>query len=339
MSAPRGKPPEGPNGVLQLVTDTVLSLSQGGQILAYQPPADAELCLPEAKVVGVHLKEILPRRYLDEALRMIEAALRTGRLQTASFEIPVNSLVRELEVRMVSGRPNEVLAVVRDATDRRRLEREILEISHREQQRIGQDLHDSLGQHLTGISFLSKALEHKLKALRLPEAAQASEIAQLVVDTLGHTRTIARGLFPMELESSGRLAPALTELAANVEKLFKVGCRVEIEDGLDVRDARVSTELFRIAQEAISNAIKHGKAQRIVVALARGDSCLSLQIQDDGAGLNPGVEGAGLGRRIMRFRANRIGGKLCMATSEEGGAAVICEFPEPRRSGTEALEP
>ena len=329
MSGSPGELSEAQSGVLRLVTDTVLSLSADGTIVDYRPPADPELCLPARKVVGVQLKQILPRRYFDEAMRLIHSTLRTQSLQTHSFEIPVNSLVREFEVRMVPVGFDAVLAVVRDATDRLRLEREILEISHREQQRIGQDLHDSLGQHLTGISFLSKALEHRLKALGLPEAAQASEIAQLVVDTLGHTRTIARGLFPMELESSGRLSPALAELVTNVEKLFKVGCRLEVENGLEVRDARVSTELFRITQEAISNAIKHGKAQRILVSLGRGETLLTLKIQDNGGGLKPGAEGSGLGRRIMSFRANRIGGKLRLEPLDTGGVLVICDFPEP----------
>lgn len=315
--------------VLQLFTDTVLRISGEGVVLEYQPPNDPEFRLPSDKVVGCTLAEVIPGRYAEDAMGWVDAALSTGELQTATLEIPINSVVRELEVRVVPFDREQVIALVRDVTDRRRLEREILEISHREQQRIGQDLHDSLGQHLTGISFLSKALESKLTRLKLPEAGQAGEISQLVVETLGHTRNIARGLFPVELERTGRLTPALKELVDNLEKLFRVSCRLDVQEGLEVSDARVSTELFRITQEAISNAIKHGKAKRITVRLQRGPECTQLFIQDDGVGLQKNANSSGLGRRIMSFRAHRIGGRLEVASMDIGGTLVTCEFPNP----------
>lgn len=275
------------------------------------------------------MQDLLPGRYADEAMQMIGRALRKESVQNHTVEIPVNSLVRELEARVVACGVDEVMVLVRDITDRQRLEKEILEISHREQQRIGQDLHDSLGQHLTGISFLSKALQTKLTSRNIPEAPLAGEIAQLVVQTLAHTRNIARGLFPVELETTGRLAPALTELAANTEKLFRVACRLELDPELDIADARISTELFRIAQEAISNAIKHGKARRICLRLQSCPPHAKLLIQDDGGGIVAGTGASGLGLRIMGFRANRIGGRIDVSPLEIGGTLVTCEFPRP----------
>ena len=325
--------------MLQLFTDTVLRISGEGMVLDYQPPSDPEFRVPPEKVMGLTLGDFIPGRYADEAMRLVDAALSTGELQSATLEIPINSVVRELEVRIVPFDRDQVLALVRDVTDRHRLEREILEISHREQQRIGQDLHDSLGQHLTGISFLSKALQHKLTDLKISEAAQAGEIAQLVVETLGHTRNIARGLFPVELERNGRLIPALKELVLNVEKLFRVPCRLEIPDGLDVVDIRISTELFRISQEAISNAIKHGKAKRVTVRMQRDSGILRLLIQDDGVGLVENPKSSGLGRRIMSFRASRIGGRLEIAALDIGGTLVTCEFPDPSLKGDATLRP
>src|SRR5207237_2860566 len=139
-----------------------------------------------------------------------------------------------------------------DVSEQRLLEKEVLEITNREQTRIGQDLHDGLGQHLTGITFLTRALETRLSSQSLPEAEEAAEIGRLVLQALSQTRNLARGLFPIELESN-ELAPALRELAATVEKLFNISCAVETDDNLVVAANRtVVNHLFRLAQEAIN---------------------------------------------------------------------------------------
>ena len=151
--------------LLGLLPDTILRIRRDGTILEYHPSQDSELSLSVSQVQGGRLQDLLPGRYAEEAMELIARALRKDLVQSHTVEIPVNSLVRELEARVVACGVDEVMVLVRDVTDRQRLEKEILEISHREQQRIGQDLHDSLGQHLTGISFLSKALQHKLTSL------------------------------------------------------------------------------------------------------------------------------------------------------------------------------
>ena len=315
------------HALLGLLSESLVRVRADGTVLDYHAPADSELALRQDKVIGSKLQTLLPGRLADEAMEFVQTTLGSGRSQWLTTEVPINSVVRELEARAVALAEDEVLVVIRDVTDRQRLEKEILEISHREQQRIGQDLHDSLGQHLTGISFLSKALQGKLTTRKVPEADQAGEIAQLVVQTLAHTRNIARGLFPMELETTGRLTPALNELVANTEKLFRISCRLDIDPGLEVSDARLSTELFRITQEAISNAIKHGKAKRVCVRLQHNTPGARLLIQDDGSGIPPTRQSTGLGLRIMSFRANRIGGRLEVAPMEIGGTLVTCDFP------------
>jgi signal transduction histidine kinase len=330
--APWPSPGKAFHSLLGLVTDAVARVRvSDGVVLDFHPAQESDLSIAPERVRGRHLTELLPGRLATEAIALAESALRSGRMQAQTVEIPLNSLAREIEARAVPLADDEVLALLRDVTDRQRLEKEILEISHREQQRIGQDLHDSLGQHLTGISFLSKALQTKLKALKIPEAAQAGEVAELVVQTLAHTRNIARGLFPVELETTGRLLPALTELVANTEKLFRVTCHLESDPAIDIAHPRVSTELFRIAQEAISNAIKHGKARRVCVRVqATGPGAARLVVQDDGSGIPAGRQGPGMGLRIMNFRAGRIGGRLEVARMELGGTAVVCDFPLPR---------
>src|SRR5262249_1883067 len=149
-----------------------------------------------------------------------------------------------------------------------RLEKEILEISDREQRRIGQDLHDGLCQQLAGIELMSQVLEGKLAPRSKSDAARAGEIAGHVRDAISQTRLLARGLSPAPLDSEG-LMSALQELASNTEKIFSVACRLDCRTPVLVEDHAAATHLFRIAQEAVSNAIKHGKARRIAIHLKR----------------------------------------------------------------------
>jgi two-component system, LuxR family, sensor kinase FixL len=210
-------------------------------------------------------------------------------------------------------------------TERKRLEREIIEASSREQQRIGQDLHDSLGQHLTGITFLAKVLERKLAGKSLGEAQEAAEIGRLVMQALAQTRNLARGLFPAELERNGLVA-ALRELVTGIERTCSVKCSLQADEKIAVQDNVLATHVFRIAQEAMNNAVKHGRARHIEVTLAPKGDRIELTVCDDGNGFGPEAKMDGLGLRIMHYRARRIGGALEVATTEQGGTRVTCLF-------------
>lgn len=228
-----------------------------------------------------------------------------------------------------------VLRLGMDITERKRLEREILDVARAEQQRIGQDLHDTLGQQLTGISFLAKALEQKL-ATRLPaEAGQAALISQMMNEAIGQTRFLARGLSPINLKAGG-LAKAFQELAANVETIFGIACGSEVDEEIAIADEATATHLYRIAQEAVNNAVKHGRPSRIDVRLSRRDGMIRLSVDDDGVGLPETLESVeGLGLRIMSYRARMIGGSLEARRAEGGGTRVVCTFcgqEEPKKA-------
>ena len=166
----------------------------------------------------------------------------------------------------------------------KRLEGALLEISAREQRRIGVDLHDNLGQHLTGTAFMSKALQQRLEARGLPEAVEAGKIVTLVNKAIEKTRELARGLVPVVSGADGLMA-SLQRLAGEVEDFFSVSCRFVCDVPVLLDDVVAGTHLFHIVQEAVSNAIKHGRATRIVVTLsARGDSG-RLAIEDNGVGI------------------------------------------------------
>jgi signal transduction histidine kinase len=210
--------------------------------------------------------------------------------------------------------------------EHRRLEKEILEISDQERRRLGQDLHDGLCQHLAGIELMSQVLGQKLGKRSKADAARAHEIARHVRDAISQTRALARGLSPVTLESEG-LASALLELAASTEKIFGVSCRVECPPPPPVPGPAVATHLYRIAQEAVSNALKHGKASKIVFRLISVNKRTVLEIIDNGTGFpEPMPEQKGLGLRFMRYRAGMIGGELSFAKKPGGGTVVSCSL-------------
>lgn len=216
------------------------------------------------------------------------------------------------------------VALNRFAADQR-LEREILEIGDRERARIGQDLHDGLGQILGGVAFLAKTLEEKLAARGAEEAVEASRLVKLLEQGVSEARRIARGLFPRELESQG-LANALKDLAALTAEVYRVVCTVEVDD-LETEQAEVARHLYRIAQEAVSNALKHGRAGRIEIRLARDERWLSLTVADDGSGIGSASGSNGMGLHLMRYRAQVLGGSLAIEEIAPHGTLVRCSCP------------
>jgi two-component system sensor kinase FixL len=230
-------------------------------------------------------------------------------------------------------RPAKLRGVSFDITERRRMEREISEISERERQRIGQDLHDELGQILTGIACIGTSLAEELERKSLTEAATAAKIAELTNQAIKQTRTLARGLYPVELETNG-LFSALQELAANAETLFGISCRLRCDEAISAPANDVAIHLYRIAQEAIDNAVRHGKAGHIWIRLWDQNGIGVMSVVDDGAGLSaPPREHPGMGLRIMKYRAEMIGGILQVRKGHHVGTIVECSFQ--RRAGWE----
>ena len=208
----------------------------------------------------------------------------------------------------------------------RELEHEILRVSEAEQRRIGHDLHDGLGQQLAGIRFMTSALQGKLAAKSLPEAAEAAQIEEMAVEAIRQARGLARGLCPVEPEEGG-LAAALEQLAASIESTSRVSCSLVCEHAPPIREPATALHLYRIAQEAASNAIRHGRPKRIVIRLDGAGGRGTLTVRDDGVGLPAeATRGEGLGLRIMEHRASVIGGSLEVRPHDEGGTVVTCTF-------------
>lgn len=222
----------------------------------------------------------------------------------------------ELEAR-VAERTRELAdsntALRAEMVERRRLEGELISASEREQMRIGQELHDGLGQQLTGVALLGEVLHRRLRTQGLPEAEQARRIEALVSEAVSHTRLLARGLFPVELEAHG-LMSALEQLAVNTRRLHDVRCIFRCDQPVlleDREDRATAIHLYRIAQEAITNALKHSQARNLLIELQRDADGIRLSVRDDGVGLRaPGGQADGMGLRTMHYRANLIGAEL-----------------------------
>jgi signal transduction histidine kinase len=229
-----------------------------------------------------------------------------------------------------------VLRLGMDITERKRLEREIINVAQAEQQRIGRDLQDALGQQLTGISFLAKALEQRLAAKAPAEAGQAAMISQMITEAIARTRGLARGLSPVAVHAGG-LPKALYELAADVERVFGLACRADLDDEARVSDEAVATHVYRIAQEAVLNAVRHARASSIRVCLSQRNGTVRLAVEDDGVNL-PTSRGSteDLGLRIMGYRARMIGGRLETGRGENGGTRFVCTFSDETDRGRES---
>ena len=223
-----------------------------------------------------------------------------------------------------------VVGLAQDITDRKVLQKQVSDVSASEQQRIGQEIHDELGQQLTGLSFLAKSLQRKLSEQSLAEAEDAAAIAEGIQDSIGEVRRLVRGLAPVDLDENG-LKIALEHLVDTIAQRSQIQCRLTIAFEVRMADNTIATHLFRIAQEAVNNAVKHSEAQRIDVSLIGHEGMILLRIHDDGngmSGLQKGASGrtsqGSMGLEIMRHRAAIIGANLEIKSSSDFGTEVVC---------------
>lgn len=230
-------------------------------------------------------------------------------------------LQRELETRV----RQRTAALNDEVQARAQLQKELVETAEREQRRISYDMHDGLCQHLTGAALASHVLGQKLADKSLPETKEANHLVDLVEEAIELTRTLARGLDPMEVRT-GRLADNFQALAARKSEQFKVNCQFEGHQAVPLHDVEVATQLYWIAQEAVINAARHGKARHINIRLDYVANKIILTITDDGIGLPENLgNGDGMGLRIMAYRAEMIGATFHIERlSSLTGTRVTC---------------
>ena len=227
-----------------------------------------------------------------------------------------------------------IYATARDVTRPRQLEREVLEVVDRERERLGIEIHDGLCQSLAGIAALSATLSRRLAAASDPAGSAASrEITKLLNESIAEAHDLAHGLGPIGI-TEGSLDGALENLALNVRHRFEVSCTLAWDPSFAGLRREAETHLFRIAQEALNNAVTHGRPRRIEIRLTSENGKGLLTVRDDGAGLpeeprNP----RGIGLHAMAYRARLIGGSLEVRRRARGGTVVTCAFPVPEDPG------
>jgi PAS domain S-box-containing protein len=281
--------------------------------------------------VGRDYGEVHTDRRHETILRRV---LETGRPYRAT-EAPLETDGSESErtywdwaaesVTCEDGAVAGVLLTLMDVTEEKRLRDQVITAGETERQRLGQDLHDSLGQNLTGMAYLAEMLARRLAEAAHPSLAQeAGTIARLAQKAGARARVVARGLCPVDL-SEEAFVEALRNLLDETREVYGVACALECPGPVRLRDIAVATDLYRIVQEAVHNAVRHAEPTRLRVQLQAHDGSLRLTVEDDGKGLpEEPAQGDGMGLRVMAYRCRRIGGRLHVERRPEGGTRIRC---------------
>ncbi|MFN1834169.1 PAS domain S-box protein [Balneola sp. MJW-20] len=318
--------------ILNTTVDAIISIDRYGIIQSFNKAAERIFGYLAEEIIGENVNILMPHTHSGSHDKYIRSYRESG-------ENNIIGKSRELRGKRKNGEifPIEVAvgeaghkdqemftAIIKDITERRELESEIIKISEEERRRIGQDLHDGLGQMLTGIGLMCQNLLARMEANKLPAADELREITHLIKEADKQARTLSHGLVPVELNSVG-LCHALEQLCKRAEKLFSIDCTFKGSCDVEIRTEELATHLFRITQEAISNAVKHGKATHVKVLIEDKPESLVLRIEDNGTGFKRTVKNKkinGMGIHTMRYRAHISGGELHIIESNEGRTVI-----------------
>jgi len=331
--------------ILDTATDAIITIDERGMIQSANAATEKLFGYSSAELVGKNVSRLMPEPFHGEHDGYIRNYCRTGRakiigigrevigLHKNGTTFPMHLSVSEVRLkdqRLFTG-------IIHDLTGRRRLERQILEAAANEQRRIGQDLHDGLCQDLIGIAFGIEAVARNLPADSDKESM--AKLAAMVREAAGQARRLAHGLNPVDLKAGG-LSAALENLAVKVTESFSISCTFQWDRKVRVRGDAAATHLYRIAQEAVSNAIRHGKASDVQINLTENSGFIVLSVADNGKGMSeaaadsvrqgPADSGrnkppaAGMGLQTMHYRARVIGGTFAVMPRKGGGSMVTC---------------
>jgi len=321
-------------GIVQSSRDAIIRFTTKRIILIWNQGAEDLFGYTAAEAIGQNISLLWPPDRLQETTAIISQIDKgelveipdTARRHKDGTLLDISLTISP--IRNVNGEIIGSAAIIRDITEKKRLEKLLLEISANERRRIGHDLHDGLGQHLAGTAFKAKALEELLAGESSQHAEEAAKLVNLINEGISQTRALAQGLDPVDLELAG-LPAALQKLAGQTAGQFHLTCDFHCNQERLNLGSPAGQALFRIAQEGIHNAITHGNAKHIVIALDAGDDTLCLSIRDKGGGFQVQENHtSGMGLRIMRYRALSIGGHLTIHSQAGVGTDVVCTVPK-----------
>lgn len=322
--------------ILETTVDGIITINVNGIIQSFNKAAERIFGYKEDEVLGENVNMLMPSPHHERHDQYINNYLRTGKKKVIGIGREVrgkrkdgSTFPMELAVSEVTwGKEKIFTGSVKDISERRTLENEILEIGDEERRRIGQDLHDGLGQMLTGIGLMSQNLVRKMEANGIPGAEELQEITDMIKEADRFARTLSHNLIPVEVDAGG-LKNSIEQLCRRARKLFNISCDFDHQGDTNMQSQNISIHLYRIAQEAISNAVKHGNASRVEVSLKGDRNGVRLVITDNGIGFPDDEElkeVEGMGIHTMRYRAHISGGELRIKESETY-TMVECEIP------------
>lgn len=325
------------SAVLETAVNAIITINEDKVIETVNSATERIFGYSRGEMIGQNVRMLMPQPYRDKHDSYVQNYLDSGVKKIIGIGREVVGQRKDGTVFPMDLSVGEALlpegrrvftGIIRDLSDRKALEEKILQISEEEQHRIGQDIHDDLCQQLAAIGCLAKVAHQQLQKGSHAQAASLHEIVQLVTQANVRAREMSRGLMPVVLDSAGLMA-ALAELTQGTERIFRVSCPFRCDRPVEVPDNKMATQLFRIAQEAVANAIKHSHAERIEVTLAEEDGQLLLCIRDNGVGIPDNVTGqsTGMGLLTMTHRARMMGGMLTVAHDDFGGTVVNCRVP------------
>jgi two-component system CheB/CheR fusion protein len=321
--------------ILETAVDAIITIDDRGIIQSFNRAAERMFGYAREQVLGRNVSLLMPEphsskhdTYLSSYLKTSRARIigigreELGRRKDGSF-FPIELAVSEV----ADGKNRTFTGVVRDISDRKKLAAESLEVSEREQQRIGHELHDGLCQELAGTAFVVQSLQQRAAASGSVDPSELRRVTQMLQEAVRHARGLSHGLYPVEPQPDG-LAVALGQLATNITDFFKVHCEFKNACLVHVHDATRATHAYRIVQEAVREAIRQGKANHVVIELTEKHGCCILSVSDNGLNLSvDGRYGEDMVLRMMRHRARVIGAKLEVGARRGGGVSVVCEIP------------
>lgn len=311
--------------------DVVFTHDRAGRITSINQTGALLLQRNQQDILNNNLVDFIVEEQRPAARQWLEQVVTGADLPMADWDF-LNASGQRLKLEINSrrieqtGRFIEVEGIARDATERKRLEREILEVASQEQQRLGHDLHDGVCQQLAAIAYRTHILERRLNTQGVADSTEAREIGQLINESLLQTRAVARGLYPVRLEAEG-LVSALEEFTHSIADAYKVKCAFVSNTKAVRMNNTVAVHAYYIAQEAVINAVKHAQASQIDVTLKQLEKGILLEVQDNGIGFAPAnCQPGGMGIGIMRYRAKVIGAALDLKSEPGHGTRISCKI-------------
>jgi PAS domain S-box-containing protein len=322
--------------ILDTANDAIITIDAHGIMQTVNPAAERIFGYAHAEMIGQNVKMLLTAPLRDEFEGLMDQRRDADgrRFGGASREIQglrKDGSVVPLEVAVSEVVPGHMFTgIVRDISRRRELEREVTEIAAAEQRRIGQELHDGVSQELTGLAMLAAALKERLNGATAGNETLANRVIDGLAKVHKHVRDVSHGLIPVDVDAEG-LRAALEDLADRVRLQTGIACVFQCPRSLLVKDSLTATHLYHIVQEAVNNALRHGRAGCIDIRLQARPETLILSVSDDGVGISADSNnGNGVGLRLMRYRASLIGAVLQIRPGEERGTLVSCTLSEWR---------